>query len=155
LFASSISFASFGDIMNNVVASSHNKVAEGTAGSASLVLFYVRYCIGFSLGDYQLIRADRNFSPKDDCCSKMLLYPELLGIGAQILSLWAETLDIGAVHEFMDIFQRISSLYVKLFVYYGCLHDWNSVFNSADNLCVDSAPETLIVWHRLTSWKYY
>ncbi|KAE8911778.1 hypothetical protein PF003_g4292 [Phytophthora fragariae] len=113
-FCSFISFGSFGDLISNFLTRA-DAVPAGYNGilsnAASLDYFCVRYCIGFSLGDYGVVCFDKpsHAIAKQENVPEVLRHPQFFGIGIQILSLHADGLGVDKARQLMNAFLRIST----------------------------------------------
>ncbi|KAE9044321.1 hypothetical protein PR001_g5414 [Phytophthora rubi] len=116
-FCSFISFGSFGDLISNFLTRADAPAAYNgiLSNAASLDYFCVRYCIGFSLGDYGLVCFDKPShaiakQENDRIVPEVLRHPQFFGIGIQILSLHADGLGVDKARQLMNAFLRISTL---------------------------------------------
>ncbi|KAI9989345.1 hypothetical protein PInf_019623 [Phytophthora infestans] len=117
--SSFISFGTFGDLISKLLSrliQSKPIALEandcGIPGAKSLVQSCVWYCIGFSVGDYDMF-CRRSFHSidvheKGDRYSVSLRYPPWFAIGVQLLARWAEELDTSSTHQLLSILLRIS-----------------------------------------------
>ncbi|KAE9038698.1 hypothetical protein PR002_g5885 [Phytophthora rubi] len=115
-FCSFISFGSFGDLISNFLTRADAPAAYNgiLSNAASLDYFCVRYCIGFSLGDYGLVCFDKPShaiakQENDRIVPEVLRHPQFFGIGIQILSLHADGLGVDKARQLMNAFLRIST----------------------------------------------
>lgn len=113
-----VPFGSFGNLIGNFLARADNALPADDAivqSAISRVYFCVRYCIGFSLGDYAWICFDKPSrltanQEEDRICPGVLNYPQLFGIGIQILSLHAAMLGEDSTRQLLNAFLRIATL---------------------------------------------
>ncbi|ETK79863.1 hypothetical protein F441_14544 [Phytophthora nicotianae CJ01A1] len=116
-----IAFGTFGDLISNLLARfiDSKPVAQAVNGSeipgaGPLIQSCLWYCIGFSVDDYDMVYL-RGSYPSIDMQKKeednpiRLRYPQLFGIGIQLLVLWAERIGTSVTHQLLGTFLRIST----------------------------------------------
>ncbi|KAJ8552353.1 hypothetical protein ON010_g10192 [Phytophthora cinnamomi] len=115
-FCSFISYGSFGDLLDNILARTPYTPAnnDDVSSAASLAYFCVCYCVGFALGDYELICFDKTSlttakQKMDHVSPGVLHYPQFFGIGIQMMSLHADKLGVDTTHQLLSVCLRIST----------------------------------------------